>query len=242
MLPERVQVPEPAFNNDVMLTTLLFTILPAISAPPAPVPCRVRNLLPAPEAVKLLVNLSKPDALLAVIVALPVVPAMLMVRFVVCPVPVKVKAPADVVEPRWIVVPMPAALATPWSPIEETVTPPPPTLRFPVKELASLSSLQRPPAVDWVTATLPPEVPSEIRPVISFTFEEDALVLIRIRVWVLEVAFELILPPITNLFVLLGAVLLIVKPPYIKSGALMLMVVLLVARPLPSRMVVAFDM
>ena len=141
-----------------------------------------------------------------------------------------------------IVVPAPAALTALWFPIEETYTDPPPIERFPVKELASLSSLQRPPAVDWVTATLPPEVPSEIRPVISFTFREFAVVLIRRRVWVLEVAFELILPPITNLFVLLGAVLFIVKPPYIKSGALIVMVVLEVVRLPASRIVPALVM
>ena len=129
-----------------------------------------------------------------------------------------------------IVVPAPAALTAPWSPIEETYTDPPPIERLPVKELASLRRRQMPPAVDWVTATLPPEVPSEIRPVISFTFREFAPVLLMLRVWVLEVAFELILPPMTKLFVVLGDILLIVKFPYIKSGALMVVVVLAVAR------------
>ena len=81
-----------------------------------------------------------------------------------------------------IVVPAPAALTALWFPIEETYTDPPPIERFPVKELASLSSLQRPPAVDWVTATLPPEVPSEIRPVISLVFEDRAELLVRVRV------------------------------------------------------------
>lgn len=56
-----------------------------------------------------------------------------------------------------------------------------------------------------------------------------------------EVTFELMVPPMTNLLLLLGAWLLIVKPPYNKSGALMLIVVLFV-RPEPMRMVVAFDM
>ena len=62
-----------------------FTIAPETS--PAPVPRRVRVLFPKPVAVKLLVSSNKPDALLALIVPPPVVPNKLMVRFVVCPVP-----------------------------------------------------------------------------------------------------------------------------------------------------------
>ena len=136
-----------------------------------------------------------------------------------------------------IVEPAPAALATLWFPIEETYTDPPPIERLPVKELASLRRRQMPPEVLWFTATLPPEVPSEIRPVISFTFREFELVLLMLRIWVPEVAFELILPAMTKLFVVLGAILLIVKFPYIKSGALMVMVVLEVVR-LPARRIV----
>lgn len=73
-------------------------------------------------------------------------------------------------EPRLIVVPAPTALALPRSPIEETDTEPPPIVRFPVKELALLESVQLLPLVLAVTATVP--APLEIRPVISLVFVE----------------------------------------------------------------------
>jgi hypothetical protein len=63
-----------------------FTIAPETS--PEPDPRRVRVLFPRPVAVKLLVSSNNPDALLALIVPPPEVPNKLMVRFVVCPVPV----------------------------------------------------------------------------------------------------------------------------------------------------------
>ena len=223
MLPERVQVPALVLVTDVMLTPLLLTILPAISAPPAPVPCRVRVLLPAPVAVKLLVNFSKPDALLAVIVAAPVVPAMLMVRFVVCPVPVKVKAAlCEEPTPKLIVVPAPAALTSFWFPIDVRVMVPPPMVRFPVKELLLFERIQRLLAA-VVTVRLP--VPSEIRPVISLVFVVFAEVAQRVRVFNPAVA-ELMPPPIINLLELFSEVFRIFRPPYIESGALMVMVVL----------------
>ena len=88
MLPERVQVPVPDLVTKVLLPEPeLLTIAPATSPEPGPV--RVRVFEPLPVAVKLLVNLRKPVEEVALIVALPVVPAKLMVRLVVCvPLPV----------------------------------------------------------------------------------------------------------------------------------------------------------
>ena len=126
----------------------------------------------------------------------------------------------------FIVLPAPAALATPWSPIDVTVTLPPLMLMLPVKELELLERVQRlPDPVDIDTVPLP----LEISPVISLVLVGLAVRLVNVRVFAPEVA-ALIFPPMRNLLVALGAWLLIVNPPYIKRGALMVMVVLFVAR------------
>ena len=80
--PESVQVPLPVLVTDVVLVPLLSTIAPLISPVPAVEPCNVSVLLPAPVAVKLLVNLSRPVPDWSSVPP-PVVPARLMTRSVV---------------------------------------------------------------------------------------------------------------------------------------------------------------
>ncbi len=84
--PDRVQPPVPVLTRLVVLVAELFTIAPAISPSPAVEPCSVRVLLPAPVAVKSLVNLSRPVPEWS-ITALAVVPRRLTTRSVVSPVP-----------------------------------------------------------------------------------------------------------------------------------------------------------
>ena len=57
--PERVHVPVPALEMEVALP-VEFTIAALTSPAPAVEPCSVRVLLPAPLAVKALVNSSRP--------------------------------------------------------------------------------------------------------------------------------------------------------------------------------------
>ena len=109
--------------------------------------------------------------MLTVIVAVPPMPAMLMVRFDVDPVPLMVKPTLLVIVPRLMAdpaEPAPAALFSPTLRIEVTVRVLPWTVIFPVKELASLESRQSPPPAGWVTEIVP--FPLEIRPVTSVVF------------------------------------------------------------------------
>lgn len=212
----------------------LSTMEPLIS--PALVPLRMRAFEPMPLAVKLVVNLNKPEPL-ATIVALPEEPARLMILLLTSPVPMYDRFPETEVEPMLIVVPEPAALFIPRSLIEVTKTVPPLMLRIPEKELELLRRYQMPPLPDPDTPTLPPMVTSEIRPVITFVFKELVLMLCRARVLVPEADPELILPPMTNLPNPLEAWLLIVKPPYITSAELMVMTVLLAEMLFVIRMV-----
>ena len=58
--PDRTQVPLPSLVTEVLFVAELSTMAPAISPMPAVDPRSARFLLPAPVAVKSLVNLSKP--------------------------------------------------------------------------------------------------------------------------------------------------------------------------------------
>ena len=80
-------MPVPALVSEVLLVPVLFTMAPAISPVPAVEPCSVSVLLPAPVAVKALVNFSRPVPDWSS-VAPPVVPARLMTRSVLASAPV----------------------------------------------------------------------------------------------------------------------------------------------------------
>ena len=86
LTPLRVHVPVPFLTREVTPILGLSTMAPAISPGPAVVPVRMSILLPVPEAVKLLVNLSKPDPDCSRI-AVPVVTNRSMGRSLVLPAP-----------------------------------------------------------------------------------------------------------------------------------------------------------
>ena len=84
-MPESVQLPTPALVTAVALAE--FTIAPATAFAAVLLPVSVRDLTPAPVAVKLLVNTSAPEPE-ASTPPPPVVPARLITRSVVAPAPV----------------------------------------------------------------------------------------------------------------------------------------------------------
>ena len=111
LFPERIQVPVPDLVSEVMLVTVLLTMAPCNSPMPAVDPVSVRVLAPAPVAVSALVKVSVPVPDMSS-VAEPIVPARLITRFVLWPVPLYCKT-AVLAELPNAMVPFPVVVGAP---------------------------------------------------------------------------------------------------------------------------------